>query len=83
MSLEEKPINTDGGPTPQFAQIGFQVAQDGSSVSISISLFGVSIHTIAIPRQAMLMLMQEWVNNEKKLQDIRRVLQNGIRQHGQ
>lgn len=59
-----------------FGQIDLLPVQDGSAAVCQFSLFGTFETNILIPRPVVLQFLKKWVENEKSLQDINRVVAN-------
>ena len=57
-----------------FGSVDLQVAQDGSCAVCQFSLLGVFEQHIVVPRVVVQNFLKKWVENEKLLQDISRVV---------
>jgi hypothetical protein len=62
--------------TISFGQVDLLVSQDGSAAVCQFSLFGVFEQNIVIPRPVVMNFLKKWVENEKSLADINRIVQS-------
>lgn len=75
-SKEQEKQEKEQTRTISFGQVDLLVAQDGSAAVCQFSLLGIFEQNIVIPRPVVLQFLKKWVENEKLLQDINRVVRN-------